>query len=189
MKTPILHLTLWLAMFLFCAGVARAQTVIYPGYTSYYNPVTKIPDSVVWVSNPHAKVAKREPGFHATGNRPNETADYLHSGYDIGHNCNASDENGNLTDEYNSFDFVNTYPQKPNCNRLTWLALENYVRHLGTVRNKVYYFGIAGYIGKDHVAIPLVCIKEIWYAGHHEEYIMPNSDTCNRHVFTYYRVK
>jgi DNA/RNA endonuclease G (NUC1) len=169
------------------------QTVKYPGYTAYWNATTKIPDSVIWVAKPHVKVANRAAGFHATDGRLNETSDYVHSGYDIGHNCPASDENGNATDEYNSFDFVNTYPQKPNCNRLTWLALENQVRVLaakyGQVRNKVYWRGVSGYIGKDRVTAPALCIKEIWYNSKHEKYVMPNSDTCNRHLYTYYLVK
>ncbi len=183
-----------LFMLLACiTGSAQQQIVSYPGYTAYWNPVTLIPDSVIWIAKPHAKAANRSAGFHSTGGRLNETRDYRHSGYDIGHNANASDENGNSSDEYNSFDFVNTYPQRPNCNRLTWLALENEVRQLaiqyGSVKNKVYWIGVAGHIGDDGVTVPTSCVKEIWYNGVHEKYIMPNSDTCNLHPYMYYRVK
>lgn len=172
---------------------AQQQKIVYPAFTIYWNAVTKIPDSVIWVARPHKKVADREAGFHATGGRINESRDYAHSGYDIGHNANASDLNGNATDEYNSFDFANAYPQLPNCNRLTWLALENQVRQLavkyGQVKNKVYWIGIKGHIGPDSVAVPRLCVKEIWYATVHEKYVMPNQDTVNKHVYTYYKVK
>lgn len=179
---------------LFSLGLrAQQQKVIYPGYTSYWNPKTLIPDSVVYVARPHKKVADRLSGFHTTGGRINENRDYARSGYDQGHLCNASDENGNITDEYNSFDQCNIYPQKPNCNRLVWLALETQVRVLAVkydkVKVKVYWHGTAGYIGVDKVTIPEFCDKEIWYNGVHEKYSIPNSDTVNRHNYIYYRVK
>lgn len=172
---------------------AQQQIVKYPGYTSYWNPKTLIPDSVVYVATHHQKIADRSAGFHATGGRLNEDADYHKSGYDQGHLCNASDENGNKDDEYNSFDQANIYPQRPNLNRLTWLSLETYVRTLaaqyGHVSVKVYWHGVGGYMGKDKVTIPLYCDKEIWYNGIHEKYSMPNKDTVNRHDFKYYAVK
>lgn len=169
------------------------QVIKYPGFTSWWNADTKIPDSVVYIAKPHVKSADRSAGFHATGGRLNEDRDYAHSGYDQGHLCNASDENGNKEDEYNSFDQCNIFPQVPNCNRLTWLALENQVRVLATkygqVRVKVYWHGVKGYMGIDKVTIPAYCDKEIWYGVVHEKYSMPNSDTVNRHLFGYYKVK
>lgn len=169
---------------------AQQQVIKYPGYISYWNPKTLIPDSVIYTTSQHAKVADREASFHATGGRINENADYAHSGYDQGHLCNASDENGNNIDEYNSFDQCNIYPQRPNCNRLTWLALENYIRTIKySVKVKVYWHGVSGYIGKDKITIPAFCDKEIWYNGKHEKYSMPNCDSVNRHKFNFYRVK
>jgi len=169
---------------------ALSQEVKYSGYTSYYNAKTLIPDSVVWICKPHIKKVGREADFHATDGRKNLSKDYKESGYDIGHNCDASDENGNQTDEYNSFDFVNTYPQKPNCNRITWLALENYTRKLKqSVRVKVSWKGIDSYLGDDKIVIPKYCIKELWYNGKYEKYVMPNNDTVNKHLFTYYKIK
>lgn len=186
------HFLLWALMALFCFAVSRvnAQVIKYPGYTSYYNPKTLIPDSVIWTCSPHKKVAGRDAGFHATGGRPNLSSDYLHSGYDIGHNCDASDENGNAIDEHNSFDFCNTFPQTPNDNRLVWLGIENYTRALNKpVRVKVYWIGIKSHIGKDNVTVPLYCVKELRYGGRFEKYVVPNNDTVSRHLFTYYRVK
>lgn len=170
-------------------AIAQQQKIVYPGYTSYWNAKTLIPDSVIWIAKPHKKVIGRESGFHSLDGRPNLTKDYAGSGYDIGHNCNASDENGTVNDEYNSFDYVNTFPQRPNNNRLTWLALENYTRLLNCpVRVKVYWQGVDGYMGPDKVTIPLYVIKELRYAGHYEKYVMPNKDTVSKHPFTYYKV-
>jgi len=181
-------LTIIFVLFVICSN-GQQVVIKYNGYTSYYNPKTKIPDSVIWVASPHTKVADREAGFHATGGRPNLQKDYSHSGYDIGHNADASDENGNKDDEYNSFDWVNTYPQLPKLNRITWLALETYTRGLKhPVKVKVSWNEVKGFIGKDNVVIPLFCIKELWYNGIYEKYIFPNQDSCIKHPFTYYKV-
>lgn len=181
-----------LILFCFSAAFANAQQQVikYAGYTAYWNPKTLIPDSVIWIETPHTKTVGREPEFHSTGGRPNFSRDYSHSGYDIGHNCDASDENGNATDEYNSFDFVNTYPQRPNCNRRTWLAIEDYTRSLKVpVRVKVSYEGIAGKLGPDSVSIPMLCVKELWYSDKYEKYVVPNSDDADKKPFTDFRVK
>jgi len=178
------------------SGVLKAQTikhqqvVKYPCYTSYWNSKTLIPDSVIWVASPHAKIVGREAGFHSTGGRINQAKDYAHSGFDIGHDCDASDENGNKLDEYNSFDYANAMPEKPNLNRLVWLALENYTRKLNThVRVKVSYRATLGTLGIDRITIPAICIKELWYNGKHERYEMPNVDSVAKHNFTFYRKK
>lgn len=169
-------------------GRIPETTVKYPEYISYWNPSTLIADSVIYIVRPHNKAAKRESGFHSTQGRDNLTKDYAHSGYDIGHMADAEDMSDNAIDEYNSFDFVNVFPQRPNLNRITWLALENYVRKLNVpVKIKVSYVGISDHLGKDGVAIPILCIKEIWYNGHYERYNMINNDTVNRHPFTFYR--
>jgi DNA/RNA endonuclease G (NUC1) len=172
---------------------AQAQQIVvkYPGYTSYFNLKTLIPDSVIYICKPHAKQAGRLPEFHSSDARANLKRDYLKSGYDQGHNCDASDENGNKTNEYNSFDYVNVFPQRPLLNRRTWLALENAVRDTsakyGQVRVKIYWRDTLGYIGPDKVLVPKICIKEIWYADRHELYEMPNADTVIKHVFIYYK--
>lgn len=179
-----------LALLSGCPAVAQNVVVKYPGYTSYWNATTKIPDSVVYIATPHKKIAARAATFHTSGGMLNEDRDYKGSGYDQGHLCNASDENGNAIDEYNSFDQHNIYPQRPNCNRLTWLALENYIRGLGVpIKVWVGWHGIAGYMGGDKIVIPAYCDKIIWYNGKCERYSMPNCDTVNRHLFIYYRVK
>jgi DNA/RNA endonuclease G (NUC1) len=178
-----------------CSQVALCQQIkiVYPGYTSYWNSKTLIPDSVVYIAKPHKKVADRLPNFHATGGRLNEDRDYKGSHLDQGHLCNASDENGNKIDEYNSFDQCNIFPQTPNDNRITWLAIENYIRQLATkygqVKVKIYWNGVAGYMGVDKVTIPAYCIKEIWYNGKHEKYSVPNSTDVNKQPYTYYLVK
>jgi len=180
-----------LVIILVFAGVnalGQQQVIKYPGYTAYYNPQTLIPDSVIWLCKPHTKVVGRENGFHATGGRPNLTQYYRKSGYDIGHNTDASDENGDKADEYNSFDFCNTYPQRPLLNRRVWLALEEQCRKLsqkyGSVKVKVSWRGASGKVGP--ITIPAICIKDVWYNGRHEHYEMPNCDTVIKHTYTYY---
>ncbi len=171
-------------------GNCQQVKVVYPGYTSYYNNITHIPDSVTWVASPHKKVVGRESGFHPTGGRVNTNKDYAKSGYDQGHNCDASDENGDSTDEYNSFDQANLFPQKAALNRITWLALENYTRELNrTVKVKTSWCDTIGYLKPDNILIPKFCIKELWYNGQYEKYIMPNDDTVKLHPFTYYKIK
>ena len=55
MKTLILFVAL-----LFIGKIeAQQQIVKYPGYKSYWNPKTLIPDSVIYVAKPHAKAAER----------------------------------------------------------------------------------------------------------------------------------
>lgn len=173
--------------------IAQNIKIVYPGYVDYWNPKTLIPDSVIYIAKPHAKAADRSAGFHATGGRINTDKDYAGSHYDQGHLCNASDENGNKTDEYNSFDQANIFPQTPNDNRITWLAIENYVRQLaikyGKVKVKIYWQGVAGYMGIDKVTIPAFCIKEIWYNGIHEKYVIPNTTDVNKQPYTYYKIK
>lgn len=170
----------------------KAQQIIikHHAFTSYWNTRTKIPDSVVYDAIPHKKVCGREAGFHADGDVPNMNIDYAHSGYDIGHFANASDENGNKYDEFDSFSYSNVAPQLPHLNRLTWLALENYIRQLNKpVHVVISWHGIKGYIGKDHVTVPLYCDKVISYQGVTEKYSMPNQDTVPNHPFTYYKLK
>lgn len=187
----LLILTIFVMSGIWCFG--QNIKIVYPGYTCYWNPKTLIPDSVIYIAKPHKKAAPRLPGFHATGGRLNEDRDYAHSGYDQGHLCNASDENGNKIDEFNSFDQCNIFPQTPQDNRITWLALENQVRVLATkygqVKVKIYWHGVAGYMGVDKVTIPAFCDKEIWYNGIHQKYSMPNTTTVNKQIYTYYLVK
>ena len=189
MKTLLLIFSCLLFGKCFC----QQQVIVYSAYTAYWNAKTLIPDSAVYVAKPHKKVAPRLPNFHPTGGRLNENIDYHGSGYDQGHLVNASDMNGDATDEYNSFDQCNIFPQRPKLNRLIWLALENRVRVLATkygeVKVKISWHGVDGYMGRDSVTIPLFCDKEIWYNGIHEKYSMPNKDTVNQHLYTYYLVK
>lgn len=184
MKTILFTLT----FFILTNSVNSQQQIIkYPGYTSYWNPKTLIPDSVLWMCVPHKKAVDREAGFHSTGNRVNQKRDYSHSGYDIGHNADASDLNGSKEDEYSSFDFANAFPQLPNCNRLTWLAIENYCRKIAPCKVKVSWQGTKGKLGQDSITIPLFCIKEIWKDSAYEKYVVPNTDSVNLHPFTYYK--
>ena len=179
------------------SGTAFGQTTaqlkfVYPGYTSYWNPKTLIPDSVIYIARPHKKSVGRLSSFAPIPNEPNQDRDYKGSKYDQGHLCNASDENGNQIDEANSFRQCNIFPQTPNDNRIVWEHLENYVRTLaakyGSVKVKIYWHGVAGYLGIDKVTIPAYCDKEIWYGTMHEKYTIPNTNDVNKFDYDHYKV-
>jgi DNA/RNA endonuclease G (NUC1) len=180
----------YLYTLLYCAMVAlwpedvHCQAIQMHGYVSYYNPATRIPDSVIYTAQPHARVATRLPFFHGSN-----AHSYQHSGYDTGHMMPAEDADYSDSSEYDSFNAnYNAFPQVPNCNRDTWRVLENYVRGLGVpVRVKISWQGEAKRIGRYNIVVPMVCVKELWYQGKYERYAMPNVDTVNRHEFQYYQ--
>lgn len=183
-------------LFLLSAICSRAQNiaVVYPGYVSYYNPATLIPDSVIsYVKVVNNPVDRYSGKFFATDGRPNLTKDYKGSKEDIGHNSSADDNKQNKKREKQSFDWVNTFPQKKNNNRIVWLGIETYTRSLAakydSVRVKVSWFGISYKMGKDSVVVPACDVKELWYHGNYEKFVVPNQDTVSLHHYTYYRVK
>lgn len=187
---------LLLIALLFFTLNAKAQStqdiITFPAYVSYWNHKTLIPDSVIYTLKPHTANAKRFSGFHTSGGRINMNRDYNKSGYDKGHLADASDMDGSVQDEFNSFDQCNIFPQVPNNNRITWLGLENRVRKISkvykTVKVKISWIGVKTHIGVDNVTVPLYCVKEIWYTGHYEKYTIPNQDSVSKHPFTYYLV-
>jgi hypothetical protein len=174
------------ALLILLVDMAIGQTFHQHGYVSYYNPLTHIPDSVIYTGQPHARVATRLPFFHGSN-----AHSYQHSGYDTGHMMPAEDADYSDSSEYDSFNAnYNAFPQVPNCNRDTWRVLENYVRGLGVpVRVKISWQGEAKRIGRYGVVVPMVCVKELWYGGKYERYEVPNVDTVNRHGVEWYRVK
>ena len=170
--------------------------VDYPGYTSYFNTNLLIPDSVIWtVTKEHLTGTKipRTNQFHSSAGRLNLKRDYANSGYDQGHNSPYDDNYYSDSAEYQCFDYVNMFPQRHILNAQTWEHLEDYTRKLAlqydSVKVKVSWTGLIGKMGKDSIGIPWFCIKELWYNGQYEMYVMPNDDTVKLHPFTYYKIK
>lgn len=172
------------------------QVIKYPGFTSYWNSKTKIPDSVTWViTKAHLTGAKspRVNRFHAEQGWQNLKRDYEFSGYDQGHNSPYDDNYWSKDAEYQCFSYVNMFPQRHLLNAQMWLRLEDYSRQMalkyGSCSVKTSWAVVDKKIGKDSIVVPLWCIKTIRYNGVTETYRMPNRDTVIRHVFGYYKIK
>lgn len=182
----------------FSIGHVNAQNQVFkfPGYTSYYNPKTLIPDSVVWtITKAHLQGPKtpRKNQFHSEKGMVNLKPDYSNSGYDQGHNSPYDDNYWNPDVEYQCFSYTNMFPQLHVLNAQTWERLEDYSRKMavqyGSCRVKTSWRKIDKTIGPDKVVVPLICIKDIWYNGRHEHYEMPNRDSVTKHLFTFYKTK
>ena len=182
----------------FWAHFANCQQikVVYPGYTSWFDLQTNIPDSVIWtITKDHLTGHKtpRNNQFHSSAGRQNLKRDYSGSHYDQGHNSPYDDNYYSDSAEYQCFDYVNMFPQRHILNAQTWEHLEDYSRKLSlqydSVKVKVSWNDIQGAIGPDKVVVPRFCIKELWYNGQYEIYVMPNDDTVKLHPFTYYKIK
>ena len=77
-----------------CFAIAQQQKIIYPGYTSYWNAKTLIPDSVLWtITKDHltGTKIKRNNQFHPEKGMKNLKRDYVNSHYDQGHNSPYDD--------------------------------------------------------------------------------------------------
>lgn len=177
---------------------AKAQQVkiVYPGYTSYFNSVTHIPDSVTWtITKEHLQglKIKRNNQFHPEADSQNLKRDYVNSGYDQGHNSPYDDNYWSTDAEYQCFSYCNMMPQLHKLNAQTWERLEDYSRQMalqyGLCEVKTSWMTIDKRIGVDSVAVPLYCVKKIKYNGVSETYVMPNRDSVILHPFTYYKVK
>ncbi len=176
--------------------VGYGQVVKHHDYTTFFNQRTHEPDSVKWLLTPAMLNCKThlartnkfvaDPLIKGT----NLNVDYANSGFDRGHQFPAQDASCNTTDETECFYFSNMTLQKPNLNRITWKALEEYTRKLAakqTVSVTCGVIGSLGTIGKDKINIPAKCFKRLVYGKTVEYYVFPNVDTVNRHPFTFYR--
>lgn len=185
-----------LSLLLLAAVGAYGQTITKPGYTSYYNAKTKIPDSVLWtITKAHLTGTKipRNNQFHSEPGMQNLKRDYINSHYDQGHNSPYDDNYWSADAEFQCFSYINMFPQRHLLNAQTWERLEDYSRQMalkyGSCRVKTSWRGVDKKIGIDSVVVPLYCIKQIWYNGVSERYVMPNRDSCIKHPFTFYKVK
>ena len=186
----------YILLIMLISGSVNAQTITYPGYTSYFNTTTQIPDSVIWtITAEHLQGHKtpRDNKFHSSEGRQNLKRDYANSGYNQGHNSPYDDNYYSDSAEYQCFDYVNMFPQRHILNAQTWERLENHCRKLafqyGECKVKTSWEVVDKKIGKDSVVVPLYCIKEIWFNNVYQKYSMPNRDTVKLHDFTYYKIQ
>lgn len=142
------------------------------------------------------------------------SSDYQYStyGFDRGHMCPSADRTATVADNSATFLMTNMIPQSPNNNQQTWGNLEDYERSLVDSGNELYI--ISGPYGQggtssvgtfDVLASGVVVPSQTWKIivvisnGDNDlsrittstrviAVIMPNTQTCNQHPWSYYRV-
>ena len=154
-------------------GIPEAATVddpehallARPQYVMSYDSVRKNPRWTAWeLTTAWLGTTPRSPGFGAdpllpkTMSEPSE-ADYLHSGFDIGHLCPSADRTANVADNESTFVFTNAVPQTSASNTGTWETLEGYTRAIAKAGKHVFIMAGSIYddtktMGQDQVAVP-----------------------------------
>lgn len=138
---------------------------------------------------------KRSNKFGPDPQIPAETKlndDYLHSGYDQGHNFNAADDAcAPPSLNKNCWYFTNMAPQLPALNRITWKALEDQCRKWVKAGDELFIecgsYGKKNVIGADKVWVPEFCWKIVRHKnGVIDSYLMPNVNEVSQHPYTYY---
>lgn len=137
---------------------------------------------------------------------------YSTYGFDRGHMCPSADRTLSVENNSATFLMTNMIPQAPNNNQKTWANLENYCRTLIDSGNELYIisgpFGQGGTSDKgtftvlaSGVVVPSQTWKIIVVIPNGDNdmsrittstrviaVLMPNSQACSDHPWTYYRV-
>lgn len=137
------YLTLWILVTMLMAASVKAceaQTVYVP-YSTFvveYDTANWCPAAVRWsVSGTDIGRHKRPSvqRFHGDDRIPGSfqiNDAYSHSGYDRGHLCPSADRSADRVKMAETFSALNICPQRPNCNRKSWLHTETITRSLAT---------------------------------------------------------
>lgn len=163
--------------------------VKHHSYTSYYDVVSREPDSVSWNLTPQMCACTpqaRKDAFAEDPKIPNSATpkDYLNSGYDKGHLFSYDDAMCDPTDKVECFLMSNMLPQIHPFNAGDWKTLE--VQERVWAKTKTLHIVAGGYgsIGtlKSGEVIPAYMWKAILTNGKYSIWIMPNkaSSTGNR---------
>ena len=151
-----------------CISAQKIDTTIDNGvYQSFFNYKLKTPVFVRYKLSNGGGDCSRE-SFRFNNDTKIKTAtlkDYAHSGYDIGHMCNAEDEAFDCTRDESTFRFYNALPQTPNLNRGIWKKDETSIRALS--KNDTLLILCGGFFTKDitigdKVAVPTECWKMVY---------------------------
>ena len=165
-------------------------TIKHKVYTTTFSKSKRFPVVVKWWLTKQMldcrKKMKRTDDFGPDPLLPaytNLDTDYMHGGFDRGHNCDAADNLCDTVAEHQSFYFSNMCAQTKELNRGIWEHLESYCRALadsldstliwcGSVANKS-----AKKIGPDSVVVPDYCWKIIYVRKLKKTlaYVFPNS--------------
>jgi endonuclease G len=191
-----------------------------PQYTMSYNNAKGEPNWVSWHLSPAWKgAAARCDCFAADNSLPTSffkapSTSYSLTGFDRGHLCPSEDRDSTSTDNASTFLMSNMFPQSPNLNRVTWVALENYCRTLMDAGNELYILaggygtggsgsngGITSTIASGSITVPARCwkvivvlptgINDVARVSNTTRIIavdMPNTQTVNSLPWSSYRV-
>jgi len=181
-----------LLFFLLCSSVLVAQDIViikHANYTSHFSKSKHIPvlveytltSSMFSCNNNISRKGKRFQPDPDLRQATDLQKDYLHSGFDRGHNMSA--ENNSCLDEAMNecFYFSNVFPQVHSFNAGNWEELENKERKVakayGRIKVFVGNFGIQGKIGEDSVVVPMYCWKVIYIPSidNYDCYVFPNT--------------
>jgi endonuclease G len=139
-------------------------------------------------------ISRKGKKFAIDPELPEETdlqKDYLHSGYDRGHNMSAEDNKCNNIGMEECFYFSNMFPQIHSLNAGTWEELERKERkeanEYGSVKVFVGSLGKLCTIGEDNVVVPMYCWKIIYLqsTNEYECYIFPNEQPSDKNIEDY----
>jgi endonuclease G len=145
---------------------AHTVPVCHSGYAALDDTDLKVPRWVAYqLTAEHTfGCLPRTNDFHVdealTAAESATTADYLHSGFDQGHQAPAEDLAWDSGEEHDTFSMANMAPQLPGLNRQGWERLEETVRAWAWARGKVQvYVGPIinpgePTIGPDAVTVP-----------------------------------
>jgi len=173
-------------------------TIIHHYYSATFDKKLHYPVYVHWVLKKTdltcATSVGRTNNFHSDPMLPEDTdldASYSGTHYDRGHNCDALDNECNLSDEKECFYYSNMTPQTPGLNRGNWKVLEAKTRSLAKQYNVVDIqcgsFGKTQVIGV--VAVPTYCWKVVKYNGVIEAYIFTNEAQPKMYPITITQLK
>ncbi|NDC42480.1 MAG: DNA/RNA non-specific endonuclease [Chitinophagia bacterium] len=141
------------------------------------------------------------------------TSNYTSTGFDRGHLCPSDDRDGSSSDNAETFLMTNISPQAPNCNQITWEALEAYCRTLIYSGYELYIIagsygtggsgssgGTTSTIASGNITVPSnfwkvivvlpVGINDVSRISSSTRVIavnMPNTQSVNSHPWSYYR--
>jgi len=176
---------LFIILFPFYCFAQDTVRIIHKNFTDVYSISKKYVVLAEWKETPANLDCKthyqRTNKFYADKYESDLNKDYVHTGYDKGHNYPASSANCDSTTERECFIFSNITPQAKLLNRGKWKTLETLTRHIADKGGKYIFkdktitavpgevdiwcgsFGNSGkFIGKDHVSIPAYCWKIIY---------------------------
>jgi len=157
--------------------VRRSHLVCYSYYAVDESGLTKTPiwaaEKLTASSVDAAREMKRLNAFHEdTSVDSDEEAslrDYVHSGYDRGHNVPSGDA-PDAKAQYETFSLLNMSPQNSDNNRHLWEGIESKVRDLAEQVKEVYvvtgpvFIGPATYINA-RVEVPTYLWKAVYVPG------------------------